>query len=194
MGVRIKNPKETLWIAGPLLFVLLVRMVREYATRLNPAFNWPPVLLGNAFLAIGWGLGYFLAEADHVFYATMCDPQDETCRLVKEEWERKNWRNAWGILERTKGERKRLPIRNMLTIFILLGVGIWVVSSSGSMLASGMVMGLLVRLFSEAVRDAEYKKWYWVFARDFTPMEHRGFLTAWGLVLLFSLVLLMRGF
>lgn len=136
-------------------------------------------------LVIGWVIGWLLAEADHLVYATMCNPQELTCQRVRAEMDKKNWRNAWKMLEETKFERNKLPIRNILTLISMTGVGIWVVSSSGSLLASGLVFGFCVRLFSELIFDTDYKKWYWIFAREFSLPEHKGFLGAitFGIIL-----------
>ena len=150
--------------------------------------------VGSALLALGWILGNLLAELDHVSYVIVCNPQELTCQRVRHEiLETKNWRNAWGILQSTKGERTRLPIRNILTALIVAVLGMWVVSSVGSMLASGVVVGLGVRLFTEFLSSAEDKKnWFWVFAREFSIGEVRVIGGVWGLLLVISLVGLVR--
>ena len=153
-----------------------------------------PDWIENALLIAGWLVGYALAEADHLFYVAMCNPQELTCQRVRHEiLETRNWRNAWGILQSTKGERTRLPIRNILTALIVAVLGMWVVSSVGSMLASGVVVGLGVRLFTEFLSSAEDKKnWFWVFAREFSIGEVRVIGGVWGLLLVISLIGLVR--
>lgn len=144
-------------------------------------------------LIAGWIIGWFLAEADHFVYATMCNPQELTCQRVRAEMDKKNWKNAWRMLQDTKFERNKLPIRNVLTLISMTGVGIWVVSSSGSLLASGLVFGFCIRLFSELVTDTGFKKWYWIFAREFSLSEHRGFLGAIALGIIWQWWYLIRG-
>ncbi len=176
------------WRAGPILLILAVRVFRQWqAGYLNRMWT------GDLNLLIGWVLGWFLADADHLFYATMCNPQELTCQRVRQEAGKRNWRRMWGILEETKGERTKLPIRNILTAFVMTGVGWWMISSGASLLASGMCLGFSIRLFSEIVTDPDYGSWYWLFARPFSREEHRGLVIAWGSVLIWLFMMLVRG-
>ncbi len=146
----------------------------------------------SLWLAVGWIIGYALTEADHLFYVVMCNPQELTCQRVRHEiLETRNWRNAWGILQSTREERTRLPIHNILTGVVVAALGMWVVSSSGSLLASGVVVGLGVRLFMEFLAG-DKKSWFWVFAREFSVGEIRVVEGVWGLLLVISLIGLVR--
>jgi len=148
--------------------------------------------VGSALLALGWILGNLLAELDHVSYVIVCNPQELTCQRVRHEiLETRNLRNAWGILQSTKGERTRLPIHNILTAVVVAVLGLWVVSSVGSVLASGVVVGLGVRLFSEFLSGPR-ENWFWLFAREFGMGEIRVVGGVWGLLLAISLVGLVR--
>ena len=62
-----------------------------------------------------------------------------------------------GILKSTTAERTRLPVHNILTAMVVAVLGVWVVSSAGSMLASGVVVGLGVRLFTEFLAGGQEK-------------------------------------
>ena len=97
------------------------------------------------------------------------------------------------MLSDTKSERTKLPLRNMLTAFVLTGVGVWVITSSASLLAAGLCLGFSVRLFSEVISDADYNKWYWIFARKFNDTEHKGLMMAWGIILLWLWWIVVRG-
>jgi hypothetical protein len=166
-------------LIAPIVLLEIQKITYGFLRRKMIPINW----VGDILLAAGWVMGYFLADMDHLFYATVCNPQELTCQRVRHELDNKNWRNAWGLLEATKDERVRMPIRNILTAVVVAGLGLWVVSSSGSWIAMGMVLSLNTRLFTELVTTTDRKKWYWVFARDFSDAEHRGFLIAWGLAL-----------
>ncbi|KKR91044.1 MAG: hypothetical protein UU42_C0024G0002 [Candidatus Woesebacteria bacterium GW2011_GWA1_41_13b] len=147
--------------------------------------------VGSLWLAVGWIIGMMLAEADHLFYVAVCNPQELTCQRVRREVQNKNWRNAWGILKATSGERVRLPIHNILTGLVVAVLGLWVVSSVGSVLASGVVVGLGVRLFTDFLSQ-DKKNWFWVFAREFGKREIDIIGGIWGLLLLVSLIGLVR--
>ncbi len=162
---------------GVLGLVLVVRLVREYVAVGIGGINY----VGNAFLAVGWILGYLLGEADHLFYALVCNPQELSCMRVKEELTNQRWHSAWVMLKSTSSERTRLPIHNILTTAVVALMGIWMVTSSGNLLASGLVVGLSVRLVWELWQASDWSKWYWIFAREFSVSEHkiiRGVLTA----------------
>ena len=54
-------------------------------------------------LAVGWIIGYALAEADHLFYVAVCNPQELTCQRVRQELGARSWKSAWELLRRTAG-------------------------------------------------------------------------------------------
>ncbi len=182
------DARTWLWRVVPIVFVLIAKIWRQWQSEVIGRTWWLDVSL-----LVGWVLGWALAEADHLIYATMCNPQELTCQRVKAEIDKRQWGKAWQMLQETKLERTRLPVRNILTGFVMTGVGIWIVTSSGSLLASGIVFGFGIRLFSEILFDADYKKWYWVFAREFTDTEHRSLMAAWAAGLAWQWLALMRG-
>ncbi len=167
--------------------VLVVRVAREYLGVGFGGLNY----VGNILLAVGWVIGYYLADVDHLFYALVCNPQELSCQRVRYEIEKRDWKNAWRMLKETAHERTRLPVHNVLTGLIVAVMGIWTVTSSGSLLASGVVVGLSLRLLIEFWQTADYASWYWLFARQFDTSQHRlvrGFWT--GLVVVQGLILL----
>jgi len=127
----------------------------------------------NLQLVAGWILGWALADIDNIFYTLTCDPKEETCQRVKREVDLKRWKGAWKILSETAFEREKLPIRNMATAFVVGIMGIWVATSTSSVLAAGLVFGLGVRLVIELWQVKKYQKWYWLFNREFTMTEHQ---------------------
>lgn len=177
-----------LWRVLPIALLMGFRIFKHFQSGYLGAL-WSSDLL----LVIGWVIGWLLAEADHLFYATMCNPQELTCQRVRSEIGAKNWRNAWGILKQTEAERTKLPIRNILTAFVMTGVGLWLALSGASTLASGTALGFSVRLFSEILNDRDYHNWYWLFARKFEEAEHKGLLAAWSVALIWQWTTLARG-
>lgn len=176
----VKVTNDTIWQIAPITALLLLHLLFDFMSRAGiRGVN----ILGEVLMVVGWVIGQMLANADHLFYATVCNPQELTCQRVRSELKLKNWKNAWGLLESTKDERTRLPIRNILTGTVMMGVGLWVISSSRSWLGWGVVLGLNTRLFAELVGEVNWKKWYWVFDREFHETEHRGLLIAWGIAL-----------
>jgi hypothetical protein len=138
---------------------------------------------GSLLFIVGWGLGYVLAEVDHLFYAWMCNPQELSCLRVRNEIENRRFRNAWAMLKATAHERTRLPIHNVFTGLIVAILGVWMISSTGNLLASGLVISLSLKLYLEFLTDVDYKRWYWIIAREFTPTEHKVVKWVWGLLI-----------
>ncbi len=149
--------------------------------------------LANVLLTVGWVLGYVLAEADDWFYVAVCNPQELSCQRIRHEIQTKNWRNAWGLLKSTTSERQRLPIHNVITALVIMGAGLWMVTSGGNALAMGLVTGLCVRLFMDFVTDVNFGRWYWVFSRSFLPSENKLIKIIWGGLLFVQLAFLIRG-
>jgi hypothetical protein len=176
------------WRVLPIGSVLVSKVVDQ----LSRGILWRALFVDLSLLA-GWIVGWLIVEADHLFYATMCNPQELTCQRVKKEFEKKDLKRMWGILQETKFERTKLPIRNVLTGFVMTGLGIWVVISSGNVFASGLVFGFGIRLLSEFLADRDYRKWYWIFAREFSESEHRGIVLAWMGGLIWQWLALLRG-
>lgn len=177
-----------MWQVAPIAILLVVQIWRQIQSGLIGRM-W---FMDIALLA-GWVLGWLLVEAEGLFYVYVTNPHELNSQRVQAEIAKKNWRGAWDLLESTKHEHKKLPIRNILTVFVITGLGIWVVTSSGSFLASGLVLGFLVRLLSEILTDSDYKSWYWIFARDFSKTEHQGLLAAWIIGLIWIWFTLLRG-
>ena len=182
------NPTTWMWRIIPIGSILAVKVIEQVASKV-----FLRLALLDVSLLAGWILGWMMTELENLLYAMVCDPQEQSCQRVKSEIQKKNWGKLWQVLQETKFERAKMPVRNVLTAFVMTGVGLWVVTSSGSLLASGLVFGFCVRLFSEILADRDYKKWYWVFAREFGESEHKAVLLAWGAGLFWQWFSLIRG-
>ena len=149
--------------------------------------------LSNLLLLVGWAVGYFLSDLDDWVYALVTHPHELTSRRVRDLLSLGKWREAREMLIATREERERLPIHNAMTGLVVAGVGLWVISSSGSTLGSGVVLGLSVRLWWGMMRGEEYQRWYWMVARKMTLAEHKMIGGIWGVLVALQIVLLMRG-
>lgn len=172
-----------------VLALMVIRITKDYLAGGWGTVGWEV----NLWLVLGWTGGYWLSDVDDLFYVYLCNPQELTCQRIRLEVQRKDWRNAWGLLAATRLERLRLPVHNVLTGLVVAVMGLWMVTSGGSVFASGVVLGLGVRLFIGILIDTNYKRWYWVFARDFAEHEHRVVVGIWGLLLALQAVFLLRG-
>ena len=167
-----------------ILGVVAVRLVR--AKKLTLALG-----LTNLWLVVGWVIGYWLTEMEDVFYVYMANPEDETGRNVRTLIGAGDWSRAWDLLVATRAERRKMPVHNVLTGLIVAILGVWVVSSSGNILAMGVVLGLSVRLFIGLLMEKDFDKWYWIFARKFTERENKIVLAVWGGLLILQVLFLI---
>ncbi|MBI2008326.1 hypothetical protein HYS82_01585 [Candidatus Amesbacteria bacterium] len=168
---------RSLLVAG----VIGIRLIRQ----IGPIW-------GNVWLTVGWVIGYLLTEIDDLFYVYICNPRDEVCQRVKTHIAAADWRRAREVLVATRGERQNLPVHNILTGLVVAAVGVWVISSLGSLVAAGAVLGLTTRLFVGALGEKNFEKWYWMFAREFRVVEHKVILGVWGVLLALQIVGLIR--
>jgi hypothetical protein len=165
------------WGVGPVVVVVGVS-VGKWGWRVAKMgwdrIDWGVVLssaLGNVMFVVGWVLGWMLADLDkHLISRVKVGG-----RMVE-------------VLSQWPG-----AVRNVLTLAAMEILGLWVISSASSPLAGGLVFGLMVRLFSEFLTERDYKKWYWVFARDFDESEHKVFRIGLAMLLVIQLFMLVRG-
>jgi hypothetical protein len=188
MEGKISAQEVWLWRVLPILSVFSARVYSHWAGKYLNRMWFNDVLL-----VIGWILGWLLAEADHFFYALVSNPQELSSQKIIQEIKNKDWKKIWQVIRDTKSDRVKLPIRNILTAFVMTGVGLWVVTSGSSLVAAGLCLGFSVRLFSEALTDPDFKNWYWLFTREFTLTEHHGVMMGWGIILIWQWWMLIRG-
>lgn len=113
---------KLLIVVGSLLVVLLIRRN-----------------LGDVWLGVGWIIGYFLADFDHLYYIYVTNPHELTSQRIIQKF-------SWSFFQETKSERTTLVLHNP-TVLIILGIlGIWTVTSSGSLLAIGAIISLNICL------------------------------------------------
>ncbi|OGC92449.1 hypothetical protein A3D85_00735 [Candidatus Amesbacteria bacterium RIFCSPHIGHO2_02_FULL_47_9] len=168
------------------------RLVREIV-KLKEWDEWRNVAwAGNGLLLLGWVIGYFLPDIDDLFYVYISDPGDKIGNQAKTLLAGGDVRRAWDLLVATRGERKNLPVHNILTGLAVAVAGVWVVSSSGSPLAMGAVLGVTTRMFIGAVIEKNYMRWYWIFAREFSRREHQVVMAVWGVLLGVQIIGLVR--
>lgn len=161
--------QERLWQIVPISMVILIQSWRGFL-----AGGWSGIpLVYICWIVVGWIAGWLFAELDHVFYLLISKPEELTSQRVRAELNKKNWRGMWKLIQDTKEEREKLPMRNMLTMFVILILGLWAITTDANTFVIGLTYGLAIRLFSEFIRETDWRKWYWVFAREFGEKEHR---------------------
>ncbi|MEK7504045.1 MAG: hypothetical protein AAB550_00885 [Patescibacteria group bacterium] len=91
--------------------------------------------LGDVWLGVGWIIGYFLSDFDHLYYIYVTNPHELTSQRIIQKF-------SWGLFQESKSERTNLILHNPTVLFILGIFGLWTVTSSGSLLAIGAILSL----------------------------------------------------
>lgn len=157
------------WQSVPLGIVVGVNLLRRLWPISN--INWTnlaKVTMGAGMMVGGWVLGWMLPDLVIRPEVTKRLPSDLGTGMERAMW-------------------------NVLTLGAVLLAGLWVISSGESPISSGLVTGLGLRLYSTMLTEADYKKWYWVFTREFSMHEHKMFMVLYGILLVFQFVFLIRG-
>ena len=95
--------------------------------------------LGDVWLGIGWVIGYFLSDFDHLYYIYVTNPHELTSQRISQKF-------SWSLFQESKSERTNLILHNP-TVLLILGIfGLWAVTSSGSLLAIGAILSLNICL------------------------------------------------
>ena len=161
--MRRSGAWRQLWQVAPIGVVVGIGVVTDFLALGITGVKW----LNYVWVTLGWVAGWWLVEADK--YVVRVKGMEK----YMAEWSR--------------------AIRNVLTALVLAVVGLWVTSSSSSLLAAGLVFGLAVRLFSEFIYTNDWRSWYWVVAREISDREHKVFMVIFGIILLLDWLLLVRG-
>lgn len=157
------------WQSVPLGVVVGVNLLRRLWPITN--INWvnlAKVCLGAGMMVGGWIFGWMLPDLVVRPEVTKRLPVDLGAGMGKAMW-------------------------NVLTLGAVLVAGLWVISSGESPIASGLVTGLGLRLYSGMLSESDYQKWYWVFAKGFSVHEHKILMVIYGIMLVVQFVFLLRG-
>lgn len=124
------------------LLVTLVWLV--VITLLRWDWQWNLILLW-----LGGLLGTFLIDLDHLLYALIIYPQEITSMRVKRLIDQRQFKEALVLLVDTQDERLKLSFHNALFQPILCIACFFVLTSTGSLFGSGLVMTMALHLLKD---------------------------------------------
>lgn len=120
-----------------------------FITLINKLFSFSHILL-----YLGGLVGLFLPNLDHLLYVFIFRPFELTSQRIKLLINEKRYKEALILLYQTKEERVDLIFHSLNFQIIFTILTFWVISSSGSIFAKGLVLGSLLNLFN--------KKYFWL--------------------------------
>ncbi len=97
------------------------------------SFSYWPLYVGGLF-------GLLMPNLDHLLHIFVFKPQELTSQRVSQLVQNRNYKEAIMLLNDTKSERKDLIFHTVLFQIIFTVLTFWVVSSSGSLFARGLVL------------------------------------------------------
>jgi len=124
--------------------LILVSIVKHW---LSLAF-WP--------FWLGGILGLFLPDLDHLVYIFFLGPQELTSQRVVYLIRNKNFRGAVSLLFDTRAERGDLVLHSNFAFVVILIFTFWMLTSSGSLLGVGLVLGMVVHLLVDRIKNVLY--------------------------------------
>jgi hypothetical protein len=96
---------------------------------------------------LGGFIGTFLVDLDHFLYAFLLNPQDLASQRAIYYLKKREYIRAFLVLWDTKENRTHQVFHSFSFQIIFLILAFWVVSSSGSLFAIGLVLAFSLHLF-----------------------------------------------
>lgn len=125
-------------IINHIIFYLAYFLFLTVANSLYSFSYWP--------LYIGGLVGLFMSNLDHLLHIFVFKPQELTSQRVVQLFHNKQYKEALILLYDTREERTDLIFHTLLFQIIFTVLTFWVVSSSGSLFAKGLVLSYLLSL------------------------------------------------
>ena len=155
-------------------------------------FNWEWQLIG---FWIGGLLGLGFEMVDRLVHVYYVKPKEALSIAIKRLIDSKKFKEAAILLYRRRDEQVQLSTRSVFFMVAWVPISFYVITSSGSMLASGLVMGIGLHLLYEIYED--WGSWdkiiawmFWQIKRPVTQKEAKIAMGVFGLCfLVFSLML-----
>jgi len=98
----------------------------------------------------------FLPDLDHLVYIFFLGPQELTSQRVVYLIRNKNFRGAVSLLFDTRAERGDLVLHSNFAFVVILIFTFWMLTSSGSLLGVGLVLGMVVHLLVDRIKNVLY--------------------------------------
>ena len=114
-------------------------------------FSYWPFWLGGL-------IGSFLPLLDHLVYVFLLYPQELSSQRVVYFFKNRNFTGALRFLIETRGERTNLVFRSNTFLIVISILTVWILSSSGSLIGTGLVLGAVIYLLVDRALAALYHR------------------------------------
>ncbi len=134
----------TVHLGSLLLFFFLISLARGWYDSFGYLYFW-----------LGGVIGVFLPDLDHILYSLFLRPAEYISQRATYLLKNKRWLNALDLLVHTKYERTYSVFHSYLFEAVAFVLMILVITSSGSMLGRGMVLGIMLHLLLDQYLDLQ---------------------------------------
>lgn len=165
-----------LHLAFLVSFFLLVSVFRNWFS-----FSYWPFWVGGFF-------GAFLPDIDHLIYIYFLRPEELTSQRANYMLNKRNFGGTVSLLTDTKEERKTLVFHTILFQVIFLILTFLVLTSSGSLFGTGLVLAFSLHFLVDQIIDIRENSWSrWLHQIPF-PLEKDQFRFYWWVILILVLL------
>ncbi len=161
--VKVKLGREWMWFGvwfgGMAVLKLLGRGI------------WGLVSVGSVLFVVGGCFGMLVSWIDRLVYVYFVRPEEELSVVVKERVAAKRYRVAMELLARRRHEQVHLAMENVLFLGVWGVLALFIVTSTPSWLAKGMVLGMGLKLIYGMYED--WKDQDYLLGRLFWPVRRK---------------------
>src|SRR3989344_5924665 len=106
-------------------------------------------------LWIGGGVGFCLTYIDRLIYVYWLHPEEDLSRLVRDLVKQRKWKLALKEAHQRRNEQAKLTTRSAIFVMAWMPLALFAVTSTGSLFAEGLVMGLGLHMLYDLWRDQQ---------------------------------------
>jgi len=177
---------------------------------MKPALNRKPIIFTLYFLAIsllrwtldinlvwfwlGGVLGMLFTYVDRFIHVYFTKPHEQLSETIKHLVSSNRIKETFRTLKNRGSEQRYLAARSVFFMGAFIPAAFYVITSTGSAIATGLVMGIGLNLVIDSlmgIKDLGQLKWwlFWPIKRDFSDREAK--LVVWIFTSLFFLLSLL---
>ncbi len=128
-------------------------------------------------------MGTLLIDIDHFLYALVIYPHELTSMRIRHLIDQRRFKDALILIADTQDERTKLPFHNALFQLVFYVLCFFVLTSTGSLFGSGLVMAMALHLLKDELdlllrgRDEQLQRWlFWQVKTDITLNQQKFFV------------------
>lgn len=146
----------------------------------SAVFFWSFLSVVDAALfSVGVVSGMNILLIDRLLHAFYLYPEYEFSTLLQGEWRKKNWKGILHLLGQAEPFQEQLMTRSVLFLLCYVFLAIFVLTSTGSIIGIGVILGMGLRYVLDFWRLSKVpeqfaRQFLWQVKRQFTPQEIRG--------------------